>query len=233
MPITLTQSKTAAITTLTSTHTLTFDASVAVGSWVVIVWRAGTANRTPSVPSPGAGTWSGAQDFTAGAVNTLGRVFCWSAQHTVSATATFTITLTGGTGYGTLAGYELAGVDVSGTPRGGSATQSLASSSSWNLIASPGITINSGEFFVGGASDPGSGWGTLTAPSGFTTSISSSSGTGQISVWLGYRSTSGTGVTGAASTTVARATVNGYQVYLPEPAGGSTAKNLLLLGVGA
>ena len=202
MPISLTQSKTAAITTLTSTHTLTFDTSVTVGSWVVIVWRAGTANRTPSVPSPGAGTWSGIQDFAAGAANSLGRVFCWSAQHTVSGTQTFTITLTGGTGVGTLAGYELSGVDVSGTPRGGSATQSLASSTSWNLIASPGITVNSGEFVVGGASEANNGWGTLTPPSGFSTSISSSSGTGQTSVWLGYRSTAGTNVTGAASTTV-------------------------------
>lgn len=217
MPIAIVQQKNQTISSLTNSHAVTFPANVTVGNWVVIIWRQGTNNRTPGVPAPSAGTWSGVQDFLASAGTTNYRVYCWSAQQTVAATDTYTISISGGlTSTGGIQAYELSGVDVSGTPRGSGATQSLASSTSWNLIASPGITLNSGDIIIGAASESNSGWGTLTAPSGFTTRVSSTSSP-YTSTWIGDNLTAGSGITGAASTTTSRAVYTGYQVYLAAP----------------
>jgi hypothetical protein len=52
--------------------------------------------------------------------------------------------------------------------------------------------------------------------------------------WVGDNLTAGSNITGAASNTTSRAIVTGYKIYLEAAAGGgSAAKNLLLLGVGA
>lgn len=233
MAIAIVQTKNQTISSLTSSHPVTFPANVTVGNWVVIIWRQGTNNRTPGVPAPSAGTWSGVQDFLASAGTTNYRVYCWSAQQTVAATDTYTISISGGlTSIGAIVAYELSGVDVSGTPRGSGATQTLGSSTSWNLIASPGITLNSGDIIIGAASESNSGWGTLTAPSGFTTRVSSTSSP-YTSTWIGDNLTAGSGITGAASTTTPRAVYTGYQVYLQAgSAAASTGQHLLTLGVG-
>jgi hypothetical protein len=221
VPITITQSKTAFITSASTSHPVTFDSPTTVGSWVVIVWRQGTDNRTPSVPVPSAGTWSGQQDWlaTTGS-NIAGRLFCWSAQQTGSGTATYTITVSAATATGSISAYELAGVDVSGTPRGGSGTQSLTTATSHNVIASPGIDLSSGNIVVAGAATNSTSWGTLTAPSNFSSDIATNTTTGSISTWIGQRTASGTGITAQLSITTTRPVVTGYQVYLQEPAAG-------------
>jgi len=231
MAVGIVQTKNVTVSSLTTSHVLTFNSSVTVGNWVVIAWRQGTNNRTPGVPAPSAGTWSGSQDFLASNGTTNARIYCWSAQHTGTATDTYTITIGGSnTAVGVIQGWELSGVDASGTPRGGSGTQSLASSSSWNLIASPGVDLASGDIIIGAAGEANAGWGTLTAPSGFTSRFSSATSPAT-STWMGDNLTAGTGITGAASTTIARAVYTGYQIY-KQPAAVSAAKNLLLLGVG-
>jgi hypothetical protein len=134
-----------------------------------------------------------------------------------------------------MVGYELSGVDTGGTPRGSGATQNLTTTTSWNLIASPGATLPSGGILIGAAGTTvlSVSWGTLTSPSGFTTRQNVNSGTG-FSHWVGDNLTAGSNITGAASNTTSRAIVTGYKIYLEAAAGGgSAAKNLLLLGVGA
>jgi hypothetical protein len=220
MAIAVVQTKTNTITSAATTNAITFTSAVTVGNWVVIVWRQGTSNRTPGVPSPSAGTWSGAQDFLASTGGTTGRIYQWSAQHTGTATDTYTITISGGlSSTGGLVAYELSGVDTSGTPRGGSGTQSLTTTTSWNLIASPGVTLPSGGIIIGAAGSDGTSWGTLTAPSGFATVLSSTTNP-LTSTWSGYETDAGSGITGAASNTTSRAIYTGYQIYLEAPTTG-------------
>lgn len=221
MPIVVEKVKVQPITSLSNSHQVQFSGNVAVGNWVVIVWKQGTSNRTPGVPSPAAGTWSGTQDFLASPGGTTGRIYCWSAQQTGSATDTYTITISGGlTSIGGIVAYELSGVDAGGTPRGGSATQLLSSTSSWNLIASPGITLDSGDIIIGAAGTDQTSWGTLIAPSGFDTDQSSNASP-WVSTWVGDRTTPGTGITGAASNSTPRAIYTGYQVYRQASSGTS------------
>lgn len=235
MGIAVVQQKSQLITSATATHTVTFASNVTPGNWIVIVWRQGTDNRTPGTPTAGAGSFSPTLDFTTNSGNTVNRVYCWSGQHTGTATDTFQIAISGGsTSIGGFQIYELSGVDVSGTPRGGSATQSLSAGTSGNLIASPGIDLTADDFVVGVLAESKAGWGTLTAPAGFTTRLNNNSSGAVISTWVGDRTTSGTGITGAWTITSSRAVFTGYQVYLQAPGGGggSTAGNLLTLGVG-
>lgn len=235
MPVSVVQTKTTPVSSLTGTHTLVFDSSVAVGNWVVILWRRGTNGRTPGVPSPNAGTWNGVQDYfaTSGSTN-IGDFWQWSAQHTGTATDTYTITINGSlTSLGAIVGWELSGVDASGTPRGDTGTQSLASATSFNLIGGSGVTLASGDILIGAASTLNSSWGTLTAPSDFSTRLSNNSTSGTISTWAGDRVTAGTGITAGASITIGRAVTTGYAVYKQTSGGDVAAKTLLLLGVGA
>ena len=220
MPIAIVQTKVQTTTTAATTNVVQFAANVSVGNWVVIVWRQGTSNRAPGIPSPSAGTWSGVQDFLASTGGTTGRIYCWSAQHTGAATDTYTITISGGlTSTGGIVAYELSGVDVGGSPRGGSATQNLATTTSWNLIASPGVDLTSGDIIIGAAGADAVSWGTLTTPSGFDTDQSSTTAP-WTSTWIGDRTASGTGITGAASNTTSRPIYTGYQIYKQEPAAG-------------
>lgn len=221
MAITVVQTKAQSTGTAATTNVVQFPANVTVGNWVVITWRQGTDNRSPGVPSPSAGTWSGVQDFLATPGGTVSRIYGWSAQHTGTATDTYTITIAGGlSSTGVIVAYELAGVDVSGTPRGNTGTQSLSTTTTWNLIASPGETIPTGGILIGVAGTAiNASWGTLTTPSGFTTEQSSNTAPGN-SFWGGYNLTAGSGVTGAASNTTSRAIVTGYQIYLEAPAAG-------------
>jgi len=234
MPITVVQSKVALITSASNTHQLKFDANVTPGNWIVFVWRRGTSSRTPGVPAPSAGTWSGSQDYLAwnGSTASVGDVYQWSGQHTGTATDTYTITIASSqTSIGAIVGYELSGVDVSGTPRGGSGTQVLSSSASFNLIASPGITLNSGDIIIGAATAISS-WSTLTAPSGFSTELLNMSTGGITSTCIGSRTTSGTGITGGATSGIARANLTGYMVYLQDPGSGPTTISVSDTGAG-
>lgn len=218
MPIV--QTKIQATTTAATTNVVQFASNVAVGNWVVIVWRQGTNNRTPGVPSPSAGTWSGVQDFLASTGGTSGRIYCWSAQQTGAPTDTYTLTIQSSlTSTGGIVAYELSGIDTGGTPRGGSGTQNLASTTSWNLIASPGITLDAGDIVIAAAGADAVSWGTLTTPSGFDTDQSSTTAP-WTSTWIGDRTTAGTGITGAASISTQRAVYTGYQVYKQAPAAG-------------
>lgn len=221
MAVAIVQSKAQSTGTAATTNQLQFDSNVTVGNWVVIIWRQGTDNRAPGIPAPGAGTWSGVQDFLATPGGTVSRIYCWSAQQTGSATNTYTTTIAGGlSSTGVMVGYELSGVDTGGTPRGSTATQSLASTTSWNLIASPGATLPSGGIIIGAAGTAiNASWGTLTTPSGFATVQNSNTAPGN-SVWVGDNLTAGSGITGAASNTTSRAIVTGYQIYLEEAAAG-------------
>lgn len=221
MAVAIVQSKAQSTGTAATTNQLQFDSNVTVGNWVVIIWRQGTDNRAPGIPAPGAGTWSGVQDFLATPGGTVSRIYCWSAQQTGSATNTYTTTIAGGlSSTGVMVGYELSGVDTGGTPRGGTATQSLATTTSWNLIASPGVTLPSGGIIIGAAGTAiNASWGTLTTPSGFATVQNSNTAPGN-SVWVGDNLTAGSGITGAASNTTSRAIVTGYQIYLEQAAGG-------------
>ncbi len=221
MAVAIVQSKAQSTGTAATTNQLQFDSNVTVGNWVVIIWRQGTDNRAPGIPAPGAGTWSGVQDFLATPGGTVSRIYCWSAQQIGSATNTYTTTIAGGlSSTGVMVGYELSGVDTGGTPRGSTATQSLASTTSWNLIASPGVTLPSGGIIIGAAGTAiNASWGTLTTPSGFATVQNSNTAPGN-SVWVGDNLTAGSGITGAASNTTSRAIVTGYQIYLEEAAAG-------------
>ena len=221
MAVAIVQSKAQSTGTAATTNQLQFDSNVTVGNWVVIIWRQGTDNRAPGIPAPGAGTWSGVQDFLATPGGTVSRIYCWSAQQTGSATNTYTTTIAGGlSSTGVMVGYELSGVDTGGTPRGGSGTQSLASTTSWNLIASPGVTLPSGGIIIGAAGTAiNASWGTLTTPSGFATVQNSNTAPGN-SVWVGDNLTAGSGITGAASNTTNRAIITGYQIYLEQAAAG-------------
>lgn len=221
MAVAIVQSKAQSTGTAATTNQLQFDSNVTVGNWVVIIWRQGTDNRAPGIPVPGAGTWSGVQDFLATPGGTVSRIYCWSAQQTGSATNTYTTTIAGGlSSTGVMVGYELSGVDTGGTPRGGTATQSLATTTSWNLIASPGVTLPSGGIIIGAAGTAiNASWGTLTTPSGFATVQNSNTAPGN-SVWVGDNLTAGSGITGAASNTTNRAIITGYQIYLEQAAGG-------------
>lgn len=221
MAVAIVQSKAQSTGTAATTNQLQFDSNVTVGNWVVIIWRQGTDNRAPGIPAPGAGTWSGVQDFLATPGGTVSRIYCWSAQQTGSATNTYTTTIAGGlSSTGVMVGYELSGVDTGGTPRGGSGTQSLGSTTSWNLIASPGVTLPSGGIIIGAAGTAiNASWGTLTTPSGFATVQNSNTAPGN-SVWVGDNLTAGSGITGAASNTTSRAIITGYQIYLEQAAAG-------------
>lgn len=235
MPVSVVQTKVKLESSLTATHTLVFDSSVTVGNWVVILWRRGTNNRSPGVPSPSAGTWSGVQDYfaTSGSTN-IGDFWQWSAQQTVAATDTYTITISGSaTSLGAIVGWELSGVDVSGTPRGDIGTQNLASATSFNLIGGSGITLTDGDILIGAASTQNASWGTLTAPSNFTTRLSNNSTSGTIATFAGDRLTAGSGITAGASITTGRSVTTGYAVYKQTSGGAVAAKTLLLLGVGA
>jgi hypothetical protein len=234
MPVAVVQTKTATISTSTATHPVTFNASVSVGNWVVIIWRQGTANRSPGTPVPSAGTWSGVQDFLASNGTNAGRIYCFSAQQTGSGTDTYTITLTGSNaGTGVIQAYELSGVDAT-TPRGSSGTQTPASSTSWKVIATPGITLTDGDLIIGAGGENNANWGTLTTPSGFTTRLNTNTSPAT-STWVGENATAGSGIEGSATITNSRVVYSGYQVFLQSGGGGggSAAKNLLLLGVGA
>jgi hypothetical protein len=234
--VAIVQTKVQTTSTAATTNQLQFDSNVTVGNWVVIIWRQGSGNRSPGIPVPSAGTWSGVQDFLTTNAATESRIYCWSAQQTGSATNTYTTTIASSlTSTGVMIGYELSGVDTGGTPRGSGATQNLTTTTSWNLIASPGATLPSGGILIGAAGTTvlSVSWGTLTSPSGFTTRQNVNSGTG-FSHWVGDNLTAGSNITGAASNTTSRAIVTGYKIYLEAAAGGgSAAKNLLLLGVGA
>lgn len=220
MAIAIVQTKVQATGTAASTNVVQFAANVTVGNWVVILWRQGTNSRAPGVPVPSAGTWSGVQDFLSSTGGTTGRIYCWSAQQTGSATDTYTITIASSlTSTGGIVAYELSGVDTGGTPRGGSGTQSLATTTSWNLIASPGITLDSGDIIIGAAGADTVSWGTLTSPSGFTTDQSSVTAP-WTSTWIGDSLTAGSGITGAASNTTSRPIYTGYQVYKTAAAAG-------------
>ena len=222
MPVAVVQTKTATISTSNATHPVTFNANVTPGSWVVIFWRQGTANRTPGIPVPSAGTWSGVQDFLASNGTTSGRVYCWSAQHTGTATDTYTITLAGSNaGTGVIQAFELSGVDATGTPRGAGGTQFTGTSgTSWNVVPSPGVTLTSGDIILGAAAENLSGWGTLTAPSGFTTAFSANTGPAT-SAWIGHNLTTGT-ITGPFTISTSRAVYTGYQIYLQSGGGGTS-----------
>lgn len=222
MAVAIVQTKVQTTSTAATTNQLQFDANVTVGNWVVIIWRQGSGNRTPGVPVPGAGTWSGVQDFLTTNAATESRIYCWSAQQTGSATNTYTTTIASSlTSTGVMIGYELSGVDTGGTPRGSGATQNLTTTTSWNLIASPGVTLPSGGILIGAAGTTllGVSWGTLTSPSGFTTRQNVNSGTA-FSHWVGDNLTAGSNITGAASNTTSRAIVTGYQIYLEAAAAG-------------
>jgi len=214
--VAIVQTKVQTTSTAATTNQLQFDSNVTVGNWVVIIWRQGSGNRTPGVPVPNAGTWSGVQDFLTTNAATDSRIYCWSAQQTGSATSTYTTTIASSlTSAGVMIGYELSGVDTGGTPRGSGATQNLTTTTSWNLIASPGVTLPSGGILIGAAGTTllGVSWGTLTSPSGFTTRQNVNSGTAN-SHWVGDNLTAGSNITGAASNTTSRAIVTGYQIYL-------------------
>lgn len=236
MAVAIVQTKVQTTSTAATTNQLQFDSNVTVGNWVVIIWRQATSNRTPGIPVPSAGTWSGVQDFLTTNAATESRIYCWSAEQTGSATNTYTTTIASSlTSAGVMIGYELSGVDTGGTPRGSGGTQNLTTTTSWNLIASPGVTLPSGGILIGAAGTTSliASWGTLTSPSGFTTRQNVNSGTG-VSHWVGDNLTAGSDITGAASNTTSRAIVTGHQIYLEAAADfGSAAKNLLLLGVGA
>ena len=221
MAVAIVQSKAQSTGTAATTNQLQFDSNVTVGNWVVIIWRQGTDNRAPGIPVPGAGTWSGVQDFLATPGGTVSRIYCWSAQQTGSATNTYTTTIASSlTSTGVMVGYELSGVDTGGTPRGSTATQSLATTTSWNLIASPGVTLPTGGIIIGAAATAiNASWGTLTTPSGFATVQNSNTAPGN-SVWVGDNLTAGSGITGAASNTTSRAIITGYQIYLQQAAAG-------------
>jgi len=220
--VAIVQTKVQTTSTAATTNQLQFDSNVTVGNWVVLIWRQGSGNRTPGIPVAAAGTWSGVQDFVTTNAATDSRIYCWSAQQTGSATNTYTTTIASSlSSAGVLIGYELSGIDTGGTPRGSGGTQNLTTTTSWNLIASPGVTLPSGGIIIGaaGSSLLGVSWGTLTSPSGFSTRQNANSGTGA-SHWVGDNLTAGSGITGAASNTTNRAIVTGYQIYLEAAAAG-------------
>jgi hypothetical protein len=235
--ISVRQSKVQPITSATTSHQIVLDQSVLDGSWMVFLWRQGTDNRTPSVPSATSGTFSGTQDFLATTgTNIAGRVFCWSGQQSGSGNTTYTITVSAASSTGSIVAYELTGVDVSGTPRGGGGTRSLASATSHDVIASPGVDLSSGDIIVAAAATNSTSWGTLTAPSNFSSEVATNTTTGSISTWIGQRTSAANGIVANLSITTSRAIVCGHQVYKQSGGGGggnAGAGNLLLLGVGA
>jgi hypothetical protein len=122
------------------------------------------------------------------------------------------------TAVGVAVPLELAGCNSATASASGTGTQGTNTTSPRMLDT--GLDIESGGIMIGAIStQTAASWGTLTNPAGFTLSSAAVAGTGQLSHFIGHRTTSGTAIQGTATTTTAR-TIYGIAATWIEAAGG-------------
>jgi hypothetical protein len=233
MPISVVQ--TAApnqITTASGQWNATFASAVTPGNLVVIIARLGTSNRTMGAPAytNGGGTFT---SVVANNATSLGGLAMWSRIEDQTGVTIYRSTIASSlTAVGSITAYELSGADGATATASGSGVQATATTSPRMLDT--GIDIPSGGIMIGGISTSFTGnvsWGALTDPADFTRSLGVSTGTGQASHFIGFRTLAGTAIQGTATIATARAVYGLAAVWSPAPAT-TFGKNLLLLGCG-
>tara|TARA_R110000868_G_scaffold228799_1_gene481757 strand:- start:3133 stop:3828 length:696 start_codon:yes stop_codon:yes gene_type:complete len=231
MPVAVVQETEANFTTATGTWTLNFAAAVTSGNVVVLIGTTKTgSSRTMNTPtSSGSASFSSVTSVGGTAIGAIGM---WSAVENGSGNTQYQLSIASSlTSLGTLQAYELSGAD------GAAATSSdvnsaQASSTSPRMTSATGLTIPSGGIVLGAISTTIlASWGTLTDPANFTRDFATNVGTP--SSLFASSTTAGSGVTGTATVTTARA-VNGVGAVWSQSGGGgsTTFRNLLTLGVG-
>ena len=203
MPASFVQQAGTVVSTAANTWTATFGTAVTAGNLVVIVGRMGTASRTMGTPTGGAGssgTFASVQSIGGTAI---GGLAMWAMQEAGSATA-YTITIGSSlNAAGVIRAWEISGHNSATADSSGTGTQTTTTTPQ---MVDTGLTIPSGGIMIGGFSTQGDlNWTSVTAaPSNFTESYTSVTAPGR-SMWLGYRTTSGSSITGSGTITSTRA----------------------------
>lgn len=219
MPIAVVQTAVNPQSTLSTNWDVTFSNAVTPGNVVVVVARLGTASRTMGAPTytGGGGTFSSVVSNNATA---LGGVAMWSKIEDSTGITQYRITVASSlTAVGVAVALELSGCNSAAASATGTGTQNTTTTSPRMLDT--GLDIASGGIMIGAISTQGSvSWGTLTGPGSFTQSSAAITGTGQISHYIGHRTTSGSAIQGTATTTTARAIWGVGATWIEAPTGG-------------
>ena len=207
------------VTTANNQWDVTFATAVTPGNVVVVVARLGTNTRTMGAPTytSGGGTFSSVVSNNATA---LGGVAMWSKIEDSSGITQYRITIASSlTAVGVAVPLELAGCNSATASASGTGTQGTATTSPRMLDT--GLDIESGGIMIGAIStQSNASWGTLTNPASFALSSAAVSGTGQVSHFIGHRTTSGTAVQGTATTTTGRTIFGIAATWIEAAAGG-------------
>jgi hypothetical protein len=219
MPIAVVQTAVNPQTTLSANWDATFSSAVTPGNVVVVVARLGTNNRTMGAPTYqlGGGTFG---SVVSNNPTLLGGLAMWAKIEDTSGVLVYRISIGSSlTAVGAQVAIELSGCDGATASASGTGTQATNTTSPRMLDT--GLDIASGGIMIGGISTQGSAsWGTLTNPASFALSSAAVSGTGQVSHFIGHRTTSGTAIQGTATTTTARAIYGVAATWIEAPAGG-------------
>jgi hypothetical protein len=218
MPVSVVQTAVNQITTLSTNWDATFASAVTPGNVVVVIARLGTNTRTMGAP-----TYTGGGGTFAAVVSnnptSLGGLAMWSKIEETSGVLVYRISIGSSlTAVGVQVALELSGCDGATASVSGTGTQGTTTTSPQMLDT--GLDISSGGIMIGGIStQANASWGTLTAPGSFNPISAAITGTGQISHFIGHRTTSGTAIQGTATTTTGR-TIYGIAATWIEAAGG-------------
>ena len=222
MPIAVVQTAVNPQTTLSNKWDVTFATAVTPGNVVVIVARNG-GNRTMLAPTytGGGGTFASVVENNATSTNGLAM---WSKVEDSSGITQYRITIGSSlTATGVQVALELSGLNGATASASGTGTQNTTTTSPQMLDT--GLDIASGGIMIGAIStQPTASWGTLTGPANFTQSSAAITGTGQISHYIGHRTTSGSAIQGTATTTNARAIWGIAATWIEAPTGQPTVK---------
>jgi len=218
MPIAVVQTAVNPQTTLSANWDATFPNAVTPGNVVVVVARLGTNNRTMGAPTyqGGGGTFG---SVVSNNPTLLGGLAMWARAEDTPGVFVYRIAIGSSlTAVGVQVALELSGLDGATPSASGTGTQGTNSTSPRMLDT--GLDIASGGIMIGGISTQTNAlWGTLTNPASFTLSSAAVAGTGQVSHFIGHRTTSGTAIQGTATTTTGR-TIYGIAATWIEAAGG-------------
>ena len=219
MPIVVVQTAIFPITTAKNNWDVTFSAPITPGNVVAIIARLATSSRTIGTPTGGGGTFS---LVVANNATLWGGLQIWSKVEPNAGVTTYTATIASLlNAVGSITGYELSGADGATATASGSGVQATATTSPRMLDT--GIDIPSGGIMIGGISTSFTSnvsWGALTDPADFTRSLGVSTGTGQGSHFIGFRTLAGTAIQGTATIATARAVYGLAAVWSPASRGG-------------
>ena len=219
MPISVVQTAVNQITTLGTNWDVTFSNAVTPGNVVVVIARLGTNSRTMGAPTytGGGGTFASVVSNNATA---LGGLAMWSKAENSSGVTAYRIAIASSlTAVGSITAYELSGADSATATASGTGVQATNTTSPQMLDT--GLDIASGGIMIGGIStQTNASWGTLADPASFTRTLGVSSGTGQLSHFIGFRTASGTAIQGTATTGTARTIYGIAATWIEAPAGG-------------